>query len=238
MSRDPIDHHAWYENIAAKTGGYVKTWDSTVVGESGEDAFVELLFDSLDRVGHVLDAGCGSGQFTIEVASRVRYVTGFDFSERMIDAANLNAQRRQCANVTFVHATAGGLPFTTSSFDLVFSRRGPTSILLRPDLLVDGGVMLGVHSERMGVVKERLEASGLVETRVEEYDALEVFPSLWDFAAFWSRMPGHPDYLEEENGEALAALAREFHDGKRLVVPHWRCVWRGKKGRHGRGPTA
>jgi SAM-dependent methyltransferase len=194
------------------------------------DAFVDLLFDSLDQNVRVLDAGCGSGEFTIEVASRVRHVTGFDFSEKMIDAANLNVQRRQCSNVTFVHAAAGEQAFTTNSFDLVFSRRGPTSILLRPDLLVDGGVMLGVHSERLKVVRERLEASGLEDTRIDEYSALEVFPSLRDFAAFWSRMPGHPDYLEDENGDALATLAHEFHDGERLAVPHWRCVWRGMKG--------
>jgi SAM-dependent methyltransferase len=230
VSREPIDHHAWYENIAAKTGGYLKTWNSTVIGESGEDAFVDLLFDSLDQSARVLDAGCGSGEFTIEVASSAGYVTGFDFSEKMIDAANLNALRKQCGNVAFVHAASGELAFTKSSFDLVFSRRGPTSILLRPDLLEDGGVMLGVHSARLELVRERLDASGLKDTRIDEYEALEVFPSLRDFAAFWSRMPGHPDYLEDDNGDALATLAREFRDGERLAVPHWRCVWRGVKG--------
>lgn len=69
MSETPIDQHEWYERLARRTGGYRKTWRSELLGNSGEAAFTELLFGRLDQQMRILDAGCGSGEFTLEVVS-------------------------------------------------------------------------------------------------------------------------------------------------------------------------
>lgn len=231
MTAGDSDHRAWYDRIAERSGGYRKTWSSTLVGDSGEEAFVEVLWSLLRNDMHVLDAGCGSGEFTLEVAGRAGRVTGFDFSEKMIAAAERNAARARLGHVSFVHTGTGDLALAGSEFDLVYSRRGPTSILLHPEVVSRGGWMLGVHSGRLEVVKERLSASGLDKVEIEEFEALELFPTVADFAAFWSRMPGHPNYLESSNAEGLAKLIRQFESGGQLCVPQYRFVWKGQKRR-------
>ncbi|HEX7005117.1 MAG TPA: class I SAM-dependent methyltransferase [Trueperaceae bacterium] len=229
MSRD-FDHVGWYDRVAERFGGYTQTWSSVVEGRSGEDAFVELLHSRLEPHMHVLDAGCGSGEFTLEVSRHSARVTGFDFAAKMIAAADENAARSGTNKVRFEHADTRDLPFGAESFDLIYSRRGPTSILLHPELLRPGGWMIGVHSERRDVVEERLASSGLLEARVDEFEAREVFDSAFDFAAFWSRMPGHPDYLAPEHRPALASLMEKYADGDRLCVQHYRFVWQGRRG--------
>ena len=113
--------------------------------------------------------------------------------------------------------------------DGIYSRRGPTSIFLRPDLLKSGGWLLGIHSGNQAMIEERLSTSGLEVVDVEVFEALERFPSSEDFAKFWSRMPGHPDYLSADYAGELEELAAQHRDGDSFVVHEWRGVWEARK---------
>ncbi len=219
----------WYESVAHSQGGYVKRWDSVVDGVSGETAFTERLNSLLTPAMTVLDAGCGSGEFTLTVAPRVERITGFDFAGGMIEAATANALAGHVGNATFLRANARDLVAAPGSFDLIYSRRGPTSILLRSDLLKPGGWMLGVHSHRQDVVRERLAASGLEDIQVDEYETTERFPRIEDLARHLSRIPGNPDYLAPERGAALRKAAEEHRDGDDYVIRHWRFIWQGRR---------
>ncbi|MEX2540797.1 MAG: class I SAM-dependent methyltransferase, partial [Trueperaceae bacterium] len=155
------NHRDWYDAIATRNGGYRKTWSSTIEGESGEDVFRDTLLNLLEPHMEVLDAGCGSAEFSIEVARQVRHLTGFDFSENMVRRAKANATSAGAINCNYIVASTHNMPFSDASFDLIYSRRGPTSILLNPQILRKGGWMLGVHSSGAEVIQERIEASGL-----------------------------------------------------------------------------
>lgn len=223
------DHRSWYDRIAARDGGYVRTWSSTVSGRSGETAFEELLFSTLRPDMGVLDAGCGSGEFTLQAAAAAGHVVGFDYAAGMINAARRNLPGTCAANVDFVLASSRELPFEPGSFDVVYSRRGPTSILRRPDLLAPGGWMLRVHGARRDDIESQLESGGYEDVRIDEFRALERFPTLEDFARYWSRMPGHPDYLDPRQSESLERLAEEHRDDEGLVVEELRFVWQGRR---------
>jgi SAM-dependent methyltransferase len=220
----------WYNHVATTQGGYVQTWSSTKEGRSGEDAFSERLHALLEAHQTVLDAGCGSGEFALALASRVRHVVGFDYAEKMVEAAWANAVLGGQPNVTFVQSDARSFAWEPEAFDIIYSRRGPTSILLRPELLRPGGWLLGVHSGNLEAIRERLDASGLEAVELETFETLERFPTREDFAKFWSRMPGHPDYLSAEHAAELDELAAQHRDGHGLVVLEWRVVWRARKG--------
>lgn len=209
----------------------MQTWSSTKEGRSGEDVFEARLSALLEPHQTVLDAGCGSGEFALEVAARVRRVVGFDFAERMVEAARNNASAAGRANVTFVQGDARSFAREPETFDVVYSRRGPTSILLRPELLKPGGWLLGVHSGNLETIRERLGASGLEDAGIEVFEALEHFPSREDFAKFWSRMPGHPDYQSAQHAADLDELAAQYGDGDAFAVPEWRVVWQARRGR-------
>jgi ubiquinone/menaquinone biosynthesis C-methylase UbiE len=68
-----------------------------------------------------LDAGCGTGFLSFELAARGHRVTGVDFAPAMIAEARRKAAAR-AATVRFEEADAEQLPFGPASFDLIISR--------------------------------------------------------------------------------------------------------------------
>lgn len=72
---------------------------------------------------HVLDAGCGPGTITNDIAEWVfpGRVTGLDTSAGQIERAQRLSQGRELVNARFIHASAYAMPFEDASFDLVFS---------------------------------------------------------------------------------------------------------------------
>jgi ubiquinone/menaquinone biosynthesis C-methylase UbiE len=68
-----------------------------------------------------LDAGCGTGFLSLELAARGHRVTGVDFAPAMIAEARRKAAERSLA-ARFEDGDVEQLPFGPASFDLVISR--------------------------------------------------------------------------------------------------------------------
>ena len=68
-----------------------------------------------------LDAGCGTGFLSLELAALGHRVTGVDFAPSMLEIARRKASERGLA-VHFEQADAENLPFAGASFDLAISR--------------------------------------------------------------------------------------------------------------------
>jgi ubiquinone/menaquinone biosynthesis C-methylase UbiE len=73
------------------------------------------------RALDALDAGCGTGFLSLELAGRGHRVTGVDFAPSMIALARRKASERGL-QIRFEEADAEQLPFALASFDLVISR--------------------------------------------------------------------------------------------------------------------
>lgn len=70
--------------------------------------------------GDVLDAGCGSGVFSVLAARRARSVMGFDASPKMLELAEARQQRDRLDNATFhVAAFEDANILQGRSFDLI-----------------------------------------------------------------------------------------------------------------------
>lgn len=67
------------------------------------DSFIRLM--NPDPSWTVLDMGCGGGTIAIPLADKVKHITAVDFSEKMIEILNTEAQRRGIENISTVHAS-------------------------------------------------------------------------------------------------------------------------------------
>ena len=125
----------------------------TSLGALSDKLEKELVF-SLFEIKHgdaVLDVGCGTGNYTIELAKRGADVVGVDSSEEMLIWARQKAQGERL-KVNFQVADALNLPFPDESFDLILSN-GLLCFLKEPEkalmemhrvLKPGGGLAVGV----------------------------------------------------------------------------------------------
>lgn len=58
----------WYDMIARRNGGYKGSSVYTIEGTHSEDIFEERLIQMLPLYNSVLDAGCGHGEFTLQMS--------------------------------------------------------------------------------------------------------------------------------------------------------------------------
>ena len=117
----------WY---AAIPGDYVLPWKQDLLGVSGETMFVALLEQHILAAKSVLEAGCAGGRDAALYAPKVKSWMGYDFAPQFLETA----RARQLPNATFIDWDSGheGIPNDISArapFDLIFSRRGPTSVI-------------------------------------------------------------------------------------------------------------
>ncbi len=95
-------------------------WLISPIGEAYDELAKEAVFESIKiREGeHILDAGCGTANYSLNLAKLGARVVGADASEWMLRIGIKNA-RRENLNIDFKHAELENLPFQDESFDSV-----------------------------------------------------------------------------------------------------------------------
>lgn len=75
---------------------------------------------NLNPADKCLDLCCGTGESTITLAKRAKYVIGLDFNQEMMDYAEHKIKKYHLENkINLVKGDAMNLPFKDSSFDCV-----------------------------------------------------------------------------------------------------------------------
>ena len=108
-----------------------------------------------------LDAGCGTGFLSFELATRGHRVTGVDFAPAMLAEARRKAAEYQVA-VRFEEADAERLPFPPHSFDLAISRHVLWT-LPHPEAAIDEWIRVLRPGGRLVVVDGQFDPGFLVE---------------------------------------------------------------------------
>lgn len=220
----------WYDMIARRNGGYKGRSVFTVEGKSAEEVYEERLVGMLPNFKSVMDAGCGHGEFTLRMSNYASQIIGFDNSLELINIAQTLLSSSNVQNVKFVYATTKTqMPFADEEFDLIYDRRGPTSIINHSRLLASGGVILGIHNN-IDSVKERLFKNGFKDIEIEEFnEAISYFPNEMEFAKFLSDIPGNPDYTLPAWKDELEIRIRENVINGKLGVREHKYIWKAIK---------
>lgn len=106
-----------YENYSQTAGSY-----DTTRAAIGSDIWLGHLISNFGQLGNirVLDAGCGTGNYTIELARHGVHVTAFDINEAMLGEARAKVQAEDLdQNVEFHSGQLLDLPFADAEFDVV-----------------------------------------------------------------------------------------------------------------------
>lgn len=219
----------WYNSIAIRNGGYKSNASFLIEGVSAENIFEQELISMLPSFKHVLDAGCGHGDFTIKMSQFANDLIGFDNSKEMINIAK--ASQYSHSNLAFIYATTKEeLPFADGQFDLIYDRRGPTSILNHSRILRTGGTVFGIHSGSLEVVKERLIQNDFLNIEFREYnDSKIIFPNRDEFIKFISCIPGNPDYTNHRYKDELEIKIKENTYNGIIQLKEYRYIWKDVK---------
>ncbi len=97
-------------------------WYDTPLGKYAHELEKELIlqFAAPKKGERILDVGCGTGIYAIELAKMGLDVTCYDRSRNMLRVSWNKAQERRI-HMNFVLGTAEKLPFRDRSFDLIIS---------------------------------------------------------------------------------------------------------------------
>lgn len=239
MPRPEFEDREVWENLYEAEGNQLAAGaeeHSWTDGEDGEREFDRRVLASV-KGKDVVDIGCGTGEFTLQVAALARRVSAIDFSERAIKKAAESLGHGKSANVEFRLAPAGKLPFPRESFDLAISRRGPatdTSQSLREvyRVLRKGGRLVTqeigerdkhnwaqvfgrgqMYACTMKVAVElekRLSHTGFRNIRIEEFEANEYFATIQDALMRLENSPIIPDFDREHDAPHIQEVVARF----------------------------
>jgi SAM-dependent methyltransferase len=223
----------WYNYIAKRNGGYKANVPYEVCGESAEDVFEHELIP-LIQGRTVLDAGCGHGAFTLKMAGFAKEIVGYDFAHEMIKIATRLKDESGMRNIAFIPTVHGEmLSFKEGYFDVIYSRRGPGSIVEQSRLLKQGGIITGIHMYPIpnGEITDRIKAAGDyadISMRVFQ-SAVIYFRNEADFAEYLSSFHLAPDYTLPENRAAFDKILEKSHIGGRIGIRESKQIWRAVK---------
>jgi ubiquinone/menaquinone biosynthesis C-methylase UbiE len=123
----PIANDEVKQQVAAHWGRRAAGFDAdfghsirTAAERAAWDRILDLVVGGRGPLD-ALDAGCGTGFLSLELAARGHRVTGIDFAPAMLAEARRKAAAQSLA-IRFEEADAEQLPFPNASFDLVVSR--------------------------------------------------------------------------------------------------------------------
>lgn len=240
---------AFYTRFAQKfgaSGPHVKHTTEYPLGDP-EQIFEQKLVELGDQSKDVLDVGCGSGDFTLRIASHFHQIVGIDGSEARLQYARMEQQAQGNNNARFERQDAQHTSFARNTFDVVYSRRGPTYYQEYYRILRPGGhvVVIGIGEKDAWELKkvfgrgqgfwewkttaleqniERLQQAGfsIVYGEALEYD--EYYAMYRDLDLFLQSVPIFEDFDSEQDKQLLQAYVTAFQTDRGIHLPRHRFV--------------
>ncbi len=239
----------FYDKVAQRFGSYSSNARRTAEYPiwNPEEVFEQQLRTLAGKEKRALDVGAGDGRFTLRTAEVFEHIVGIDTSEGMLEVARRLLGEGGVENVTFLYQDARRTPFPDASFDVVYSRRGPSFLREYYRLLVVGGYFLHITIGNRDAVElkevfgrgqdfaerdiSRLESDGRqlhgVGFRVvhqADYYYDEYYASYEDLQLFLEGVPIFEDFDPDGDRAPLEAYAARFREERGIRLPRHRVI--------------
>lgn len=239
----------FYNKVARKFGNYQTgaKYIREYQDDDPEEVFKKKLLELGGKNKIALDIGCADGYFTLTIAPHFQRIIAIDLSTQMLGVAKELQKERGIGNVNFEEQNASKTTYADSSFDVVYSRRGPTYFTEFQRLLKSGGyfIQIGIGEKDCQEIKEifgrgqgykkwnisRLEENGreLEEARFkiifsQDYFYNEYYASYGDLDLFLQGVPIFEDFDSEKDRKFLRGYVAKFETKKGIRFPRHRIV--------------
>jgi len=248
---------SFYDKVAKKFGGYAfgtghVEYRSEYSNGDPEKIFKKKLIGLADNKIKALDAGCGDGKFAFQIAKHFLRITGIDTSKELLKIAKQKQKTFHVTNISFTYQNADNTSFPDASFDIIFSRRGPTAFSEFHRLLKSGGYYIGIeigekdcqeikeifgrgqgykewNSSRLEKDKRELKNAGFEVIFAQDYFCDEYYASYEDLDLFLQGVPIFEDFDSEKDRKLLEEYVAKFKTENGIRFPRHRVVIVAKK---------
>ncbi|GCE15064.1 class I SAM-dependent methyltransferase [Tengunoibacter tsumagoiensis] len=240
---------SFYDNIAKKFGASGQQGQRSTeypVGDP-EKLFEQKVLELGRKETIALDAGCGSGGFTLRMAPHFQRIIGIDSSGERVTQARAEQQAQGIGNVQFERCVAEESGFAPATFEVVYSRRGPTPYREFHRILKAGGHILhigigekdawelkrifgrgqGFWEWKTGALEqaeEQLRHAGFQVVYGQKFLYDEYYASYHDLDLFLQSVPIFEDFDSEQDRARLEAYAATSQTDKGIHLPRHRFV--------------
>jgi SAM-dependent methyltransferase len=239
----------FYDKIARQFGFSTPhaRWTTEYPAGDPEQIFEHEVRARADREKRALDVGCGDGRFILRMAEVFGYVVGIDHAGGMLAVARQRQGELGVENVTLLEQNAQHTTFPAASFDVVYSRRGPTFYAEYHRLLKAGGHFLAITIGNRDAVQlkevfgrgqgfaerdvSRLDSDrrGLTHVGFEvvsqaEYHYDEYYDSYADLELFLRGVPIFEDFDPEADRPRLERYVAHFQEPQGIRLPRHRVI--------------
>lgn len=242
--------YKFYDKVANKFGDYGSTGEHHVTKyptENPEEIFKTLLMKYSGKDKSALDLGCADGRFTLAIAPNFKNIVAIDLSAGMLKAAKLLQRKEGVKNVVFEKVNAAKTSYPDYSFDIIYSRRGPTPFTGIKRLLKKGGYFLnigigekdtqeleetfgrgqnfgGFNNSRLRKDKQRTEKLGLKVIFYQDFYYTEYYPDYHNLDLFLQGVPIFTDYDSEKDKFLLEKYISTHKTKDDIILPRHRIV--------------
>ena len=247
--------YKFYDKVAKKFGDYGSTGSrhtKKCLDREPEDVFKEKLLKVSGKDKVAMDVGCADGRFTLSIAPKFNKIVAIDLSKGMLSAAKKFQKEKKVKNVSFEIQDAYKTTYENSIFDVVYSRRGPSSFTEAFRLLKKGGYFIEIDigekdcqelkeifdrgqdfgewdKPRLDRDRYGLEKAGFKIVFAKEYFCNEYYLSYYDLDLFLQGVPIFEDFDSEKDRVYLEKYVAKFRTKKGIKLPRHRVVTVSKK---------